>query len=766
MMMPDEAGSRECSSRGNGRAGFPVRRTAAASRLTGLLLLCLLAVAMPGRAQVMQFQGGSSSLYDAHGGSVLVYGENYTGRVSLGYADGLRTGFSLLLPFRGYTLNFGDQTVPFNMPTDQLNRSFYFLGRGASAGRKTGKSHLFVYAGMTSKALFVPYLSVAQAQNPVGLVFYDRELARGLRFYSYNILSKRQTSIQSLEWQPRKHLTLAVAGGVGSNQRYGSASINFDRQWIKLLASYVAAGPAFQRIRVDNPVQSETDRENVRLELVPRSWLRLSYDRQNYVSPATPGVFPRASVNGYSGLVTAGGFLLHGSLYDSTTAGGHSRAISGGVRRNFHNWLDVSEDYYRSKQAAHSTQHSLVTTLREKLSRRITLAEYITTGNGQTTATFGGTFFSNRFSFDAEYQTVYFPLAQGGNSQFKQIFLVNLRLLLPHSIELNGLSEVLPTGRVRYTGYFSAYSYRGLGGIGAGGPAQGPGMHTNLVRGRVLDDHGQPVRGAAVRVENEIAFTNTEGEFQVRRKHAGDIAFEVVLDQFMVPGRFEVVNAPKTVHAAREEVAPLAEVVIRRLPSLPETPVQAGGEKRTTMTPAPGKAQFDLYTFHKNYNLVYSFILAPMAPSVPYTPPGAGSGRSQKKNVGPGGRSATACGDSSGRATQLPPGKGAAGCPGSGKRAGHLESPGHGGSAQRKHGTGSTRSCRGAGQHVPPCAGPGSKLRVPARGKRAWSGRDTRAAAGERKPAAPIVQLPPDRDANPPVAAQKTGATKSSTATN
>src|SRR2546430_14530325 len=48
-----------------------------------------------------------------------------------------------------------------------------------------------------------------------------------------------------------------------------------------------------------------------------------------------------------------------------------------------------------------------------------------------------------------------------------------------------------------------------------------------VVRGRVEDEHGQPVDGAAVMVGDEVVYTNAAGEFFVRRGTSGTLAMQV-----------------------------------------------------------------------------------------------------------------------------------------------------------------------------------------------------------------------------------------------
>ncbi len=125
------------------------------------LALCAVAYGMgwprPAMAQVFELTGGSSSLMDAQGGSLEVHAENYTARLDLGYLGRPSLGFFLSRPYRSSTLGAGDQQIPFVLPTDLFDRSFYFFGRGASFTRNAGGDRLFAFAGATSNGYLRPF---------------------------------------------------------------------------------------------------------------------------------------------------------------------------------------------------------------------------------------------------------------------------------------------------------------------------------------------------------------------------------------------------------------------------------------------------------------------------------------------------------------------------------------------------------------------------------------------------------------------------------
>jgi hypothetical protein len=549
------------------RAERKLRGAAAAAFLAALLIL---SAPTGAGAQAFKLQGGSSSLYHGHGGSMEMRGLNYTAQFNFGWLDGPRMGFSYATLYRGALVNVGDQAVPFSLPTDLFSQSCFFLGRGASFSWKNTRRSLFVYGGATSRGYLLPFFRAAEAQTGAGLIFFEQQLTPKLRFFSQNVVSSRQTSIQSLEWNPSDRFKMAVAGGIGSNERYAATTLDFDREWIAVQAGYTVAGDGFRRIRVESPAISETDRENIRVELRPLRDVRLVGSRNNYLSfDEDSSRMLRATVNGYSAYTSLRGLQLHGSFYDSLNDSGRAKALSFGARRSFGNRFDVSADYLRGMHAQGPPSSSIVAIFRETLTPRLTLTQVMTRGSGQTSFAFGGSYGGNRISAGVEYQTIYVPFAVGGESPFKQVLVLNVRLLLPGFVELNLGSDITPLGDVRYTGYATGFAYRGISAGGSSSGVAGGAVHPYIVHGTVVDQKGEPVRGAAILIGNELVFTDSTGYFSLRRKKAVEMSLAVALADFILPGNYEVVSAPERVRAARERDAQHIRVVLRRLANKP-----------------------------------------------------------------------------------------------------------------------------------------------------------------------------------------------------
>src|SRR5947207_4977546 len=153
-------------------------------------------------AQVFRVQGGTSTLLNAEGGSVEFKAPNYDGSVGLGFFDGrFRYGAETRYLYHGYTVLAGDESVPFTLPTDVFDASHYFSARGIGATRKNDDGRFYAFAGTTSTWLGTGFFNSATSDDPVGMFFYERKINDQLKFFSRNILSRRQTFLQGLEYQ-------------------------------------------------------------------------------------------------------------------------------------------------------------------------------------------------------------------------------------------------------------------------------------------------------------------------------------------------------------------------------------------------------------------------------------------------------------------------------------------------------------------------------------------------------------------------------------
>lgn len=549
---------------------------------TALLSLCLWA--LPAGAQVFKIGAGSSSLYDAQGGSFEMQSKKYSLSLGVGVVDGqLRLGALLKTRFHGYDVTAGDDTVRFRMPTDIFDSGHYFLGRGVGIAGKWHKASFFAFGGATSDMFATPFLHVASANQATGVLFIDVPLSERVQFFSRNAVSRQQTSIQGISWKRSKKTEVSFAGGIGANQPFLAASFqtDADRDWITVKASYVLAGDQFRRVAADDRIQPEVDQENIVVTLRPKPSLSFSLGHQNLLQPATknsPTI--HATVNEISGGGNLKGFRLGGALFQSASGGRETFGTSFWGGRRLGRRFDLGVNYFRSQSGQDQPNSSMSMNFRQIISTRLEVLEVVSRSNGQTTAAFGGQFTSNRLSVGVDYQTVYVPfLAQ----PFKQALTFHVRVRPFGNMEVNAQTYLSADGKVRYTTSGQTFLYR-AGGLQVGDSPRGTVMAKNLVRGRVVDESDRPIAGAALEIDKELVLTDSTGAFFLRTKKAKEVSLKVLVDQFITPGFFEVVSAPTTVQSEREELAGEVTIVVRRVsrPRGTQTVVSSSAEGKKT----------------------------------------------------------------------------------------------------------------------------------------------------------------------------------------
>jgi hypothetical protein len=529
--------------------------------------LILLTVLLAGRAgaQVFRVEGGTSTLLNAEGGSVEFKAPNYDGSVGLGFFDGhFRYGGESRRVYDGYTMLAGDEAIPFTLPTDVFDASHYFSVRGIGATRKDADGSFYAFAGTTSTWLGAGFFNAATSDNPVGMFFYERKLNDKLKLFSRNILSRRQTFLQGLEYSPNRSLKASLTGGTGSNQKYFAAAVDEETEKLALKASYVITGDMFERITVLSPMSSEVNKGNVQLLYKPTDFATITTGHENILEPVTPGgPMQQASVNQFSTDFHVKRLYFGSGLFTSNASGRSTQGTNLYVGRRIGRLLEVNTNWFQSKPKSGATSTILSGTVRENFSSRFSLLQLIARTDGQTTFAFGGDFTSNRLMLRADYENVYLPFRS--DRPFEQALALNVGLRVAGPWQLTAASNVAPDGHLRYSFGASTYLYRLRGMMSA--QSETFSIAKYLVQGVVKDDHGDPVEGAALHIGKEVVYSDSSGRFLVRFSKRGPFPVSVAPDEFITNGVYEAVSAPAEVKAETEDTATdLQVVVIRRVP--------------------------------------------------------------------------------------------------------------------------------------------------------------------------------------------------------
>jgi hypothetical protein len=521
--------------------------------------------ALPGaaRAQVFRVQAGTSSLYQTRGGSVYVQASNDEAMLGVGDLDPFRVGVTVRTRYRSADVTLGDAVIPFRLPTDVFDAGHSFLGRGLGVGYQTEDVNVFALGGVTSTGFSTPYTFGAEPDHAVGLCFLQGIVSPTVRVSARSLFSEKATTILGVDWTPSSYLGGALAGGAGSQAGYFATSMHYERERASVKAGFVRAGNQFHRVILPTPEGSEMDGPNVQVTVRPQPKLTLSAAHNGYLQPSSAyGPSARGTVNQVLAGGTAGGVSMNAAFFQSEAPGAGGTGVSFTAGREATRLLKLGASVMRSNPYAGAASTQWLASVREEISPRFALVQVGNFGGGNTNVSFGGSYTSNLVAASVEYQTIYVPFAV--RDQFRQALMLNLRVQTVGSMQANVSSYVDPDGNVKYTAYVSQYLYRGESAPSA--PAE-QGIYGNVIRGVVSDEGGSRVPGAAIVIDGDVAYTNSEGEFLVRKKKAKEYAFEVRPAEFLAPGTWEVVHAPAQVEAVPEAGATDVMVLVRRLPA-------------------------------------------------------------------------------------------------------------------------------------------------------------------------------------------------------
>jgi hypothetical protein len=530
------------------------------------LALLVAPVGLPAQT-VMEVQGGGSSLTRGYGATANFWRPGMDGWIGLGYLDGLRVGAFLRKAVNRDTLRIGNDVLVMRLPTDVFSSGFNLLVQGLGYSGGDAKTSYLAFGGASSTGRASQSFQPTSIEAPMGALFVQRRIAPTLRLTTNAIFAGRQTVLPGVQWEPTPDLTTALVTGVGANQPYAASSAILRRGRAEIKASYAWNSDGFRRAAVPVPNQTEVDRENLMVTYALSSEFSVGASRQNFAQDSTGAPEPiRATGNS----VFAGGqisdFRLAGGLYDSRSGGISNLSSYFAVGRELTHWLDAEVFLLQSRPAGMPTVTTPFANLRWRISSRLGLNQQVSLNNGHPVILFGANLATPIGEFSADYQIVHQPFQPF--SPFRSALNLTARLQLGSYSTSIG-TFIRPDGTVDYAASGSTFLY--MGSFGGVQPQQlGSGrMARCIVRGLVRDELGAPIEGAAVSLGEEVVFTNSSGQFQLRVKRPNRYALAVRPAEFLLPGQWEVVSAPSEVTAAEESRAGQVEIILRHPSTTP-----------------------------------------------------------------------------------------------------------------------------------------------------------------------------------------------------
>ncbi|MFC5865463.1 carboxypeptidase-like regulatory domain-containing protein [Acidicapsa dinghuensis] len=515
------------------------------------------------KGQVFELSGGNSSLYQAGGGALSIHAPDTEFTLGAGTVDGhLLEGARMLRSTPHGTYIAGDERLDFRLPTDIFDTSHYLQLRGLGYRSQHLGTDMTLFAGGLSLDYSSPLFDGAKLDAPAGVLFLRKSLNPHWQIFSDTVVSSKSTQIEALQWTPTPKIEVAASAGMGANQLFGAASINMSRKLFDLKAAYIAAGNEFHRITVPSPLLAEPDRENILAVFKPWKFLTLTGSHQNFLVPQYPNPTDlRSSIDQGSASIHFFDTQLGATLYRSTYTpvpneeeSNHAAALS--ATRNFGERLRINAEYLASHSPGTAAQSTFFSTLTETLTARISVNESITYSDGHTGINFGGEFLSNRLSFSSSYETFYIPA--NNTNPFEQVLLLDVKLRMMGRLLLHGATFVDPTGHLRYTADANSVYSRSM----ASSEQHEAPLGKFILQGCVVDEHGSPVEGAAVLIDEAPVYTDSGGCFSMRENHQHTHHLRVVLSQFLIGGNWQITSAPSTITSVPEEQSGQSTVVV------------------------------------------------------------------------------------------------------------------------------------------------------------------------------------------------------------
>lgn len=468
-----------------------------------ILAIFVALLAVPTGAQVLQLDAGSSSLYNGSGatGTLFLPDSTITSGISYG-AGHLEIAASDTFTWHGNLVTVGDKQLGFSSPGVGIGLSTI----GVSFEHKFGPdSSVAGFVGAAGFGYVTPFAQAVRFQDmrPAAGLFFKRKW-RGAKLYSLEIQNgNKWTAAQGVDYQWRQNFRVTGSGGILNGQPYISGAITWHPSvdW-NIYASHQDFFEPFHAIG-----------DSIGASFSDGRWNAL------------------ASVN-YS---NSQGKTVQGDM------------LGGGVRFGF---LQVTSAWYKTGNrtlTAENITESFPTF------HHLTVTENISQSSGQNSYSFGGGFvWANRLSVSLNHSIVFLLNGEG----FQQVTGVSVGVRI-RDATLNFQTVTTPLGQKLYSVYGSDYLQ--LGAWTPGSTVHTPSSGKFEYVGRVVDEKGEPVEGAAVQIGRVIAYSNSQGIFSIHGKKDVPQPIAVLPAIFAAPGNWIVVSIPDT-------ISPTASVsiVVRR----------------------------------------------------------------------------------------------------------------------------------------------------------------------------------------------------------
>ena len=467
------------------------------------MLIVFVLTALPLPAQIILLSGGDSSIQNGFGGQATAYFPNSTSSVGAGEVNG-RLAYSALdtFAFHGDTISVGQTPFGFQV----AGSGAYVMETGVQVRRDSSNQTIAGFVGSTGLgASVVPFFTAGLTQHIGAGLFYRRKIKQ-LDFSNLSVLDGGQrTQIDGVDWQGAK-ISASAAGGLLMGSRFANGQMVYRPSHALNLYAF----------RQDSFV----------------------YIKQAYEQFTNNSVGLSVNFDRY----TLGANINQGSYQGKTVFG---EAAHAGVKVSI---LSFNSGAYLSAGRSTVLFHSLMAQVTRRFSVQGTIAQDLKTVQQAGSTSYGGGFAwnTNRWTLSFSQSIAFAPWLNG----YSRVSSATITFKVPHTDAT--INSGFYSGAIGNKFALGGQEYIKGPMSFTGGPADIRHYSSGgkyIVSGLVVDDKGDTVAGATLRIGKFDVVSDSSGHFELRTKKAQSLTLTVLTEEFPV-GEWVIVSAPASVTPA------------------------------------------------------------------------------------------------------------------------------------------------------------------------------------------------------------------------
>ena len=537
--------------------------------------LALLAFAHALSGQILAVSAGASTAYNSQGANLRWRSRGMEATLGIGTIGGrFAVGGALVRSTKDGSITVGEQEIAADLPTDIFENRHSLLGTGIGIRRNVASGSFVAFSGFTSRGSGSPLFNTTSLDQTTHFVQWTTKLTPACKQTLTSAAGHAALGIASFDCAQgrRVHYAFSLGGAYGG--AYAAGSYTFESRTLSLKAAYMFAGPHFQRnFSALQPVP-EPVRENVSLVYRPTGHWSLQAAHGHYSTQAIEdSSAPRNGANPYrSGLDSVGiqyeqhnlmasVNLLASSYATETTQTqvdmlqGTTRAASAAIRYTLGRF-NLSETLMTSHGSTGTKTAIAVTSADVAINSRLRLSESMNMTKDGMSFSHGGSLLTRFSTFEVGYQ--FFYVANQPAHPFQQALLFRAEVQLPNGLDVQTASSVSPTGQPQYT-FQLGRSFSRASSVQSNRVTIG----RHIVRGRVEDTSGSGIARAALLIDKDRVYTDTDGFFFYREQKRRTHYLEVLTTEFVAADMYEVHEAPLKV-TSTTSMSQLVRVVVQK----------------------------------------------------------------------------------------------------------------------------------------------------------------------------------------------------------